>query len=423
MGDGAQEITNAGEEVFGDVGVRLMCWPHVYRNLVKRMAALRNCNKLLQKNLMNDIEDLQWACTSEDTFVVVFNLLEEKYSQEDAHTAQELVLLQDFFAYFKEQWGPDSHVHRWYEGANPWSVSNNQGIEGVNKSIKKDHTFKRRCPLGTFMNIVSRMVKEWGEYDDSLLYCSRLGMLDKDRDGLKLKTQGYQWMVINKMGMSDRIVQVNPKGKYTISESDEFNLGPVDSMWVVASSSNTLQEKNLKKLAKQRIQKRGNPMNFKSFDEYMAIRQSCWILEQRDRDFYCDCPIGMKGKLCKHTVGMGYRQGFLEVTDQVRAVPLGTKRKRGRPKAQGHCLQKSPPVSRVREAEISTPPPVSSNACPSVVSHLVSYSPEIPPQEPELPVQEPEIPLQEPAKRKSQKKRKQPTPPSSPVAKRLRKRK
>ena len=80
-------------------------------------------------------------------------------------------------------------------------------------------------------------------------------------------------------------------------------------------------------------------------------------------------------------------------------------------------------MSRVREAEISSPPPVSSNAYPSVVSHLVSYSPEIPPQEPELPVQEPEIPPQEPAKRKSQKKRKQPTPPSSPVAKRLRKRK
>ena len=53
MGDGAQEITNAGEEVFGDVGVRLMCWPNVYRNLVKRMAEVRNCNKLLQKNLMS----------------------------------------------------------------------------------------------------------------------------------------------------------------------------------------------------------------------------------------------------------------------------------------------------------------------------------------------------------------------------------
>ena len=33
MGDGAKEITNAGKEVFKDLGVRLMCWPHTYRNV------------------------------------------------------------------------------------------------------------------------------------------------------------------------------------------------------------------------------------------------------------------------------------------------------------------------------------------------------------------------------------------------------
>ena len=45
----------------------------------------------------------------------------------------------------------------------------------------------------------------------------------------------------------------------------------------------------------------------------------------------------------KHTVGMAFRQGYLEVTPEVRSVPLGAKRKRGRPKKQGHCLEKSPP--------------------------------------------------------------------------------
>ena len=67
-------------------------------------------------------------------------------------------MLEEFFSYFREQWGPDSHVKMWYEGAHPRSVSNNQGIEGTNKSIKQDHTFKRRCPLGTFMDVVDRMV-------------------------------------------------------------------------------------------------------------------------------------------------------------------------------------------------------------------------------------------------------------------------
>ena len=40
MGDGAREITKAGLEVFGNVGVRLMCWPHTYRNLLREMSAL-----------------------------------------------------------------------------------------------------------------------------------------------------------------------------------------------------------------------------------------------------------------------------------------------------------------------------------------------------------------------------------------------
>ena len=42
MGDGAREITRAGEEVFGKEGVRLMCWPHTYRNLVNNMSKYAN---------------------------------------------------------------------------------------------------------------------------------------------------------------------------------------------------------------------------------------------------------------------------------------------------------------------------------------------------------------------------------------------
>ena len=78
-----------------------------------------------------------------------------------------------------------------------------------------------------------------------------------------------------------------------MSESSEFTLGKVDALWVVASSANPFPETNLKKLAKQSIKLCGN-LDFSSFDQYMAIRQSCWILEERDGEFFCDCPKGMK---------------------------------------------------------------------------------------------------------------------------------
>ena len=111
MGDGAREISKAGEAVFGQDGARLMCWPHTYRNLVTKMAALRNHNQILQQQLLQDIQNLQWSCHSERTFIVVFDLLEKKYVDGN-HSIQENILLSNFFEYFRAQWGPGSHVFR-----------------------------------------------------------------------------------------------------------------------------------------------------------------------------------------------------------------------------------------------------------------------------------------------------------------------
>ena len=96
MGDGAKEITKAGEEVFDMVGTRLMCCPHTYRNLVTRMSALRRETKTLCQELMSDIQDLQWSCHSEKTFVVVFHLLEKKYTVERNNSVKEAEALEEF---------------------------------------------------------------------------------------------------------------------------------------------------------------------------------------------------------------------------------------------------------------------------------------------------------------------------------------
>ena len=109
---------------------------------------------------------------------------------------------------------------------------------------------------------------------------------------MKLCTQGYQWYKLTKAAVG-RIIQVDPKGKYTVSESAEHQLVKVKMLWVVSSTNNTLLDTPLKRLAKKRIKMRGEPQ-FDSFDQYLEIRQSCWILEERDGQYYCDCPIGMK---------------------------------------------------------------------------------------------------------------------------------
>ena len=77
---------------------------------------------------------------------------------------------------------------------------------------------------------------------------------------------------------------------YTVSESLEFQLGKVDKIWVVTSQSDS-SGKPLKVRAKNRLSQRKEP-SVSSFDEYMAVRNSCWILEERNGDYFCDCPKG-----------------------------------------------------------------------------------------------------------------------------------
>ena len=336
MGDGAPEITKAGREVFGEEGIRLMCWSHVYRNVVPRLGEIKRNSVDMGNTIMADIESLQWSALNEETFRIAFDLLEKKYLEKVMDDKLRNAV-QDFFAYFRGQW-VESAVSGWWEGAHPWRVSNNQGLEGTNRVIKADHTFKRRCPLGNFFDIVSRMVNEWSKKSDSLLYESRMAMLFDPKEGLRLRTEGYQWAKVNKTGM-EKVISINPSNKYTVAEA--FELGSVDKIWAVNSNSNKI-EKSLKERAKDRIKQREKP-DHNTFQQYLDVRCSCWLLEERNGEYYCDCPVAMKGKLCHHTVGMSYLQGKLEVTSEVRSVPLGQKRKRGRPKKlPSNCLEKSP---------------------------------------------------------------------------------
>lgn len=92
----------------------------------------------------------------------------------------------------------------------------------------------------------------------------------------------------------------------------------------------------MKNAAKEALNSR-DTVDYTSFSDYQEKRCKVWILEETSdtqfgSDFFCNCPVGMKGKICKHTVGLLYKNSLLEITEEVRNKPLGVKRKRGRPK-------------------------------------------------------------------------------------------
>ena len=128
---------------------------------------------------MNDIRDLQWSVLNEESSKKVYTLLEEKYIGK--HSPIINAALAKFFSYMRTVW-IDSEEFRWYEGAHPWQISNNQGLEGKNKSIKESHTFRRRLALGELFEVFLRMVKEWSKEPD-MLNKSRVEMLFNPKDG------------------------------------------------------------------------------------------------------------------------------------------------------------------------------------------------------------------------------------------------
>ena len=127
----------------------------LFRNVTPQLKSLQKVDKKLAATVLSDIEHVQWSSHNEETFKQVYSLLEKKYLEDDTIEESVKVLLGVFFNYFRDQW-VDGPVFKFYEGANPWSVMNNQGLEGQNKDIKQSHTMKRKCPLGNFCDIVKR---------------------------------------------------------------------------------------------------------------------------------------------------------------------------------------------------------------------------------------------------------------------------
>ncbi len=45
----------------------------------------------------------------------------------------------------------------------------------------------------------------------------------------------------------------------------------------------------------------------------------------------CNCPVFVKNYMCKHVVGMGIRLKYCKPPPAAKTIPIGEKRKRGRP--------------------------------------------------------------------------------------------
>ena len=361
MADGAWEITKGLVEVFGDEVTRLMCWTHVYRCYSKKLGPLKKSNKDLAKQLDKDVHNLQWMCQGEEEFVVIFKLFEDKYSKGN-YSEQDLEKLITFLEYFRVQWGPDSHVSRWYEGAHPYHPSHNQGLERFNRSIKDDHSYREQLNMGDFVSVMEDVVEHSSLKDASVLDGPKLLILQKDLDGyqeresLKIQELGYKYYCENLRKLPPTAPGepelMKPGKQLEINSVDGLTLlynklgleEQVKRVIILPSSNNKLPEKSLKQLAILRMQKRKMP-SFGTLQEYFDVRNSCHVVEQVGSDFFCDCYKGSKGKICTHAMALTYsRVPQFHILQTLSAAKFRrTKRPVGRPRKIGGAFSMTPP--------------------------------------------------------------------------------
>jgi predicted nucleic acid-binding Zn finger protein len=84
-------------------------------------------------------------------------------------------------------------------------------------------------------------------------------------------------------------------------------------------------------------------MRWNTFDQFKRRNFAVWIVTlPKDDDNWkngkCTCPGFFKKYICKHIIGLSIRLKYVRPPATAKQVPIGQKRKRGRPKQATKAL-------------------------------------------------------------------------------------
>lgn len=293
ISDASSAIKGAFASWYGE-GERkeIVCWAHVYSNIDKHKHLCDD--KTIRDNILNDVSTLQ-LCGSPEIFEVASKLFLKKWNS--------LSSAINFITYIDNSWIKQQAT--WYEGYSFGNPSTNNCLEATNNNIKREHTLRQKLGFDDFFEVVTRgIVQGWSiDRRDNEKVISHQPTID-----IKLWTASYQWSI----NSSIKIMMKN------------------DNRLIFIGSKNL---KKPLKMALPRFTKLLKEKNWKSFDEYKNWTKVIHVLEKNDNDntYRCSCAKHMKEYTCKHAVGVLLRLGMLEAPDTAKNVPIGEKRKRGRP--------------------------------------------------------------------------------------------
>ena len=297
VGDMARAITGAITEVF-PAAVRRVCWFHVKKAVEEKA---RKEPAEARDMFLADLADLQLSL-DEDMFWHSANLMLDKWSAKCPESAA-------FLEYFKTSILGENYA--FYEGAHRGSPSTNNGLEAVNGVIKRLFTFRERLPLSQWMRQMIEIARNWSaDLGDRRKVCS------SPEPTLAELTAAHQWISSKK-----HLVEYGQR--VFIPAGDATALGE----GVVGAYTASILE-----------------LRSDDFDSMVMMRRSVYHVDVGDKDtmqsLRCSCRVHLKRNLCKHVYGLGSFWGLVEMPEAAKAVPIGQKRKRGRPCQAKRALQR-----------------------------------------------------------------------------------
>ncbi|KAH7724315.1 hypothetical protein AAVH_08203 [Aphelenchoides avenae] len=287
LGDGHAGLTKATRETF-ITAVRLMCYAHVNRRVKKRVSEVP---AEFRATILSDLETLRYARSADEFQKLVPMMLD---SWPDG--------AENFKDYFNATWGTGD-LHRWYEAASPF-VSTNNGLESVNKQIKDAHTLRKRLPFRSFVNTVEGFLHGWS-----------IGATvppAKPKPTPQLYVDAYSLQ----RGPEPRIVARLPNR----------------DIYVIPAASSKLRTMDEVKAAYRDFN--ADPPSWIRFSEQ---RFKVHVVKKLNPDnavlYWCSCRDGARKRVCKHSLNIMCTPNVNIYTypEDATAVPLGNKRKRGRP--------------------------------------------------------------------------------------------
>ena len=292
LADGSQAITNAFLAVFHVLDVRLMCSFHFHKNVETYIRPLKH----VYAKIKADIYVLQ-TCSDRDMFEKASSLFLQKWRKEN-HDG-----VRDFLDYFEKEWL--RNFPNWYEGAAPGYPSTNNGLESTNAIIKKEQTLRERLPLNQFLAGAVNLVGKWlRRCNPTSINCAEFATTRSI--SLQLWICACQWATSNV-----------PVLQREMDDCTEYFISPSEADTPITARMLAKFERRTGK--------------WTNFDDFKTWHREIWKVAVYPTHHTCTCPTFVKRQQCKHGVGMQIRRKEVVVPLEAKNVPLGQKRKRGRP--------------------------------------------------------------------------------------------